>query len=663
MSNATLLSLVRPAYPERPDSPPDGWLEEVGDRVQGSWSRWLRAREAGRTPIVALVRESERSVGDIDVSELAGHARDVGKALRRDGFRPEIVARAFGLISLAAQRVLGMRPFDVQLQGGWILLQGMIAEMDTGEGKTLTASLPACTAALAGVPVHVITVNDYLVGRDSELLRPLYEALGLTLGCVLEQQTPAERQAAYCCNVIYGTNKTIVFDYLRDRIALGARNSSLRLQLERLSGDRSRARRLLMRGLSFAIVDEADSVLVDEARTPLVISASSETSDEERVALQALEVARQLVEDQDFVIVPAERRVVLTSAGHDRLDRLCAALGGVWAGLMRREELATQAVTALHVFSRDEHYLVRDGKIQIIDEYTGRVMADRTWERGMHQLMEAKEGVPITAQKEPLARISYQRFFRRYVHLSGMTGTGQEVAGELGAVYGLPVVRVPTNRPSRRVTLPEEVYVTEDEKWRAIGLRVREVSASGRPVLLGTRSVAASERASAQLAELGLEHRVLNAKQDREEAEIIALAGGAGRITIATNMAGRGTDIKLGPDVMEAGGLHVILSERHDSKRIDRQLAGRCARQGDPGCFQPMLSLEDDILSIWGQRLRRLLCAALMRLEPARRARAGALAIRLAQWRAERSNSRVRKALLKMDQHIGKMLAFSGSQE
>jgi preprotein translocase subunit SecA len=291
------------------------------------------------------------------------------------------------------------------------------------------------------------------------------------------------------------------------------------------------------------------------------------------------------------------------------------------------------------------------------------VMADRTWERGMHQLMEAKEGVPITAQKEPLARISYQRFFRRYVHLSGMTGTGQEVAGELGAVYGLPVVRVPTNRPSRRVTLPEEVYVTEDEKWRAIGLRVREVSASGRPVLLGTRSVAASERASAQLAELGLEHRVLNAKQDREEAEIIALAGGAGRITIATNMAGRGTDIKLGPDVMEAGGLHVILSERHDSKRIDRQLAGRCARQGDPGCFQPMLSLEDDILSIWGQRLRRLLCAALMRLEPARRARAGALAIRLAQWRAERSNSRVRKALLKMDQHIGKMLAFSGSQE
>jgi len=660
---ATLFPLVRPVYPERADEIPENKLDELGERVTGSVSRAFRERLALRPGFVASVRSHEQGLQGLGVEALREAARDAGKQLRREGLAPEPVARAFAIICATAQQVLGKRHFDVQLQGGWVLLQGMIAEMETGEGKTLTATLPACTAALAGAAVHVITVNDYLVVRDAEITRPLYEALGLTVGVVTEKQSPPERQAAYACHITYGTNKTIVFDYLRDRITLSSRNSPLRLQVEKLGGNASRVRKLLLRGLDFAIVDEADSVLVDEARTPLIISAPSESGDEELVALQGIDIGRQLVEGEDFTVDAHEKRVTLTEDGRGRLERLCADVGGVWAGMLRREELATQALSALHVFKRDEHYLVRDDKIEIIDEYTGRTMADRSWERGLHQLVEAKEGCKITAQKEPLSRISYQRFFRRYRLLSGMTGTAREVASELGVVYGLPVVKIPTNRPSRRVALPERVFPTAARKWEAIIRRVQEVNALGRPVLLGTHSVAASEYASRLLAEANLAHRVLNAKQDKEEAEIVAAAGERGRITIATNMAGRGTDIKLGEGVAELGGLHVILSERHDSERIDRQLAGRCARQGDPGWFEPILSVEDSMMSMVAAPIRTALAVAMAAMGQARADRLGSLAIRMAQNRAQRAHSRVRRALLKADQQTGKTLAFSGSHE
>jgi len=660
-SAAPLLPLVRPVYAERAEEAPAGRLDELGDLARGTVTRGWRASRVLEGGIVGRVREAEKVLAGCDAATLRERARELGKLLRRDGFRTELVAQAFALVVAASDRALGKRHFDVQLLGGWVMLQGMIAEMNTGEGKTLTATLPACAAALAGVPVHVITVNDYLVTRDSALMRPVYEALGLSVGAVTEEQAPPERQAAYASNVTYGTNKTIVFDYLRDRITLGARVSPLRLQLEALAGERSRLRRLLLRGLHFAIVDEADSVLIDEARTPLIISAPAQAGDEERVALQGIELGRRLVEGEDYALDLVERKVVLTEPGRARLEALCGDLGGVWKGLMRREELATQALAALHLFNRDEHYLVRDGKIQIVDEYTGRVMADRSWERGMHQLVEAKEGCAITAQKEPLARISYQRFFRRYLHLCGMSGTAREVAGELGAVYGLPVRRIPTNRPSRRTVLRERVYASEEEKWQAIAARVAEVHRTGRPVLLGTRSVAASERASALLQERGLPHRVLNAKQDREEADIVSHAGERGTITIATNMAGRGTDIELGEGVAELGGLHVILSERHDSARIDRQLEGRCARQGDPGHFEALLSMQDPILEVAGGSLRALGAKWLSGAGAGKRMASAAL--RLSQRHAERTHSRVRKALLKADQQLGTTLAFTGGQE
>ena len=650
-------------YPEREELRGEQWLDRLGVAVTGSISRRLRANPLRVTAIVRAVGRLEAKYQALDLEGLREQARELKRSLRREGLRDDLVAEAFGLIRETAGRLLGMRHFDVQLRGGWIMLNGMIAEMNTGEGKTLTATLPACTAALAGIPVHVITVNDYLVERDCEIMRPVYEALGVTVAAATAEMEPNQRRAAYAADVVYVTNKTLVFDYLRDRILLATGSSSLHLRLEKLYGTDARSRRLLLRGLHYAIVDEADSVLIDEARTPLIISHEVSSGDEALVAAQALDLARQMEIGRDFVIVIAERRVALTEGGHSRIVELCKALGGVWAGAMRREELVTQALTALNLFQRDDHYLVREGKIQVIDEHTGRVMADRSWGQGLHQLIEAKEGLEITPRKESLARISYQRFFRRYLRLSGMTGTAAEVVGELGSVYGLAVVRVPPHRPSRRTYRRDRIFSTEREKWQCIAGRVAELNRKGVPVLLGTRSVASSEIASSLLTERGLEHNMLSAKQDEEEANVVAAAGEKGRITIATNMAGRGTDIKLAPGVDELGGLHVILSERHEAGRIDRQLIGRCGRQGDPGQAEAILSLEDPMLEPYRGGPLELLARGVavfgnFLAGPALRAW-----IRYAQYRTERAQSRIRRNLLKSDKQLGDILSFSGRPE
>lgn len=650
-------------YPERDESRDEGWLDRLGAAVSGKVARKFRSLPGRVNSIVARVASVEGKFRGLEKDQLLEQARELKKQLRRDGLRDDLVAQAFALVRETAERTLGMRHFDVQLIGGWILLNGMVAEMDTGEGKTLTATLPACAAALAGAPVHIITVNDYLVERDYELMKPIYEALGISVAAVTASMDHHSRQAAYACDVVYCTNKTVVFDYLRDRILLGSASSSLHLQLEKIYGVGTRIRRLLLRGLNFAIVDEADSVLVDEARIPLIISAEASSGEEALVARQALDMAGQLDTGIDFDLIRPEHRAKLTEAGHRRMAELCGELGGVWAGTLRREELLTQALTANYLYKRDEHYLVRDGKIQVIDEFTGRVMADRSWGQGLHQLIETKEGCAITARREPLARISYQRFFRRYRHLSGMTGTASEVAGELGSIYNLAVVRVPAHRPCRRVSHRDHIFLTDREKWQHIADRVAELHARGVPVLLGTRSVASSEIASSTLAERGLEHKTLNAKQDHEEAEIVACAGELGRITIATNMAGRGTDIKLGPGVPELGGLHVILSERHEAGRIDRQLAGRGARQGDPGSFEAILSLEDTLMLPYKKGLLQWLASRFARPEARIGEAAMARLIRFAQHRTERSQSKVRKNLLKADLQMGNTLSFSGRPE
>jgi preprotein translocase subunit SecA len=504
----------------------------------------------------------------------------------------------------------------------------MVAEMETGEGKTLTATLPACTLALGGVPVHIVTVNDYLARRDADWMEPIYKALGLTVGTIIHGMDPNARRDAYGCDVIYGTNKEMAFDYLRDRIVLWDRPSQIRLQLERLYGENSRANRLTMRGLRFAIVDEADSVLVDEARTPLIISSEIGGFYDSVVYQQALALAKGLEQGKDFTI-SSERTVELNNCGKKRIA------DDVWPdqdqplNYAQRQELVRQALVALYIFDKDKHYLVKDGKVQIIDEYTGRLMADRSWEHGLHQLIEVKEGCDITQRKETLARISYQRFFRRYLGLAGMTGTAREVAGELWSIYRLRVVTIPTNRPMQRRFLPERVYTSVNRKWK----------------------------------ETGLPHSVLNARQDKEEAEIIARAGELGRITVATNMAGRGTDIKLAPGVAEEGGLHVIATERHDTRRIDRQLFGRCGRQGDPGSAEAIISLEDELIDVYTGKPLRWLSAFLRFPDGLVRRIFGRFLFYLAQRKAERLHARMRHDLLKMDDQISDSLAFSGRSE
>jgi preprotein translocase subunit SecA len=557
-----------------------------------------------------------------------------------------------------------MRHFDVQLMGGLVLLHGMVAEMETGEGKTLTATLPACTAALAGVPVHIITVNDYLADRDTKWMGPIYQALGLAAGTIKHGLDPQARRAAYRCDVTYCTNKEVAFDYLRDRIVLWDRPSEIRLQLERLYGGRSRVRHLVMRGLHFGIVDEADSVLIDEARTPLIISAEGDGYDEQSLYEQALGIAGKLAPGEDYSIRASERSLELTENGKERIEDIIRWDGRVWMNRQQREELVRQALVALNLFSRDKHYLVKDGKVQIVDEYTGRLMADRSWERGLHQLIEIKENCEMTKRKETQARISYQRFFRRYLRLAGMTGTAREVAGELWSIYRLRVVTVPTNKPLHRDYLPDRVYPAAGQRWQAVVSRILEMHSEGRPVLVGTRSVEASEHLSHLLSEAGLLHKVLNARQDQEEAEIIARAGEQARITVATNMAGRGTDIRLAPGVAELGGLHVIATERHEARRIDRQLFGRCGRQGDPGTSEAIVSLEDELATVYVNKAFQWLASTVLRRPGTLIARGiGKILFRRAQRKAERLHARMRHDLLKMDEQLGDALAFSGRPE
>ncbi len=639
-------------YPERAE-PKAHWLDRVETAVMAG-PRALAAAFGFRRAW-AIVRQAgghEAAFAALDDAALGAEVAALRAVLRlRQARLPP--ARGVALLREIARRRLGLRHHDVQLLGALAILDGRVAEMDTGEGKTITAALAAALAALGGTPVHVITVNDYLAERDAEELSPFYRALGLTVGVVKHGITPQDRRAAYACDIVHGANKEIAFDYLRDRIALGRRGPA-RAKLAGLFGAEAARGPVVMRGLPFAIVDEADSVLVDEARTPLIISQETDATAERRWAEQALSLADQLAEGRDFRVIRDERRIRLTEPGRARLADLGAALGGAWEGRVRREEAARQALSARHLFRRGDHYVVREGKVEIVDENTGRIMADRSWSDGLHQIVEAKEGVEVTPRKLAIARLTYQRLFRRYERLAGMTGTAKEARAELWSVYRLRIARIPPNLPSRldrgRVTILPDVAA----KWQAVAARAAALSAEGRPVLIGTRSIAASQEASAALAAAALDHAVLNAENDREEAGIIAEAGAAGRTTVATNMAGRGVDIRLAPEVAAAGGLHVILTERHDAGRVDRQLEGRAGRRGELGSAEAILSLEDRLLDLVPRH--PLWLAVRLGLSPRHLFTA-------AQRRAERAHFRARVDLMEQEKRLGTMLAFVGGVE
>jgi preprotein translocase subunit SecA len=649
-------------YAERPDrheSKVDRRLLAAAAGLQRPFSRAL-TRAAH---IAERVEREQQRADALSDSELRHAADDLRVRLSRCGFEAAPVARAFSLVRAAARRTLGVSHFPVQVMGGHVILQGMLAEMATGEGKTLTATLPAATAALAGMPVHVITINDYLTERDGNWMRPVYEKLGLSVGITRPGQHPHERRAAYAAEITYCTNKDVGFDYLRDTLAMAPNSSGRSLPLDGMLGRAESTDRLLLRGLHFAIIDEADSVLIDEARTPLIIAGTQAFPADQDLYANALAIAAQLERDLDFRIDARERVVRLTDRGRIRLEQRSASLPGPWRSALAREELGQRALTALFLFDRDIHYLVLDRKVKIVDEYTGRVLMNRSWEQGLQQLIEAKEGCEITSGRTTLARITYQRLFRRYLMLGGMTGTGIEVAAELEAVYALKAVRIPTNRPVCRSASGVRLYAHRALKWDAVAQTTAAVSQSRRPVLIGTRSVAASEELSRTLTGRGIDHVVLNARQDSKEADVVGKAGEPGRVTVATNMAGRGTDIRLAADVAERGGLHVILTEYHESQRVDRQLFGRCARQGEPGSCEAVVSLEDELFVRHAAALVKAFTVRYGERTGPLPAWCGKVLRSVSQRAAEAANSYARRVTLESDGKRNRSMAFAGRPE
>ncbi|MDD2760435.1 MAG: hypothetical protein PHH11_09095 [Methylomonas sp.] len=646
-------------YPERQQQP----VSALEEWLRGWQVRIVPNKACRDSRFVRQVNAWEAQVTALPDQDLRTDMKQVAFAMQTAGLSESLLTQAFALIREASRRTLGKRHHDVQILTGQALLSGKIAEMATGEGKTLSATLGACTAALAGAAVHVVTVNDYLAERDAEENAPLYTFFGLTVGVVKQDMTIDDRRNEYAKPIVYVSNKELTFDYLKDRIALGGIPLA-QLKLRRLQGLKSAASPIL-RGLQVAIVDEADSVLIDEARIPLIISETLPDVLPVDIYRQAMALAQRLEEGTHF-LRNKDKDIWLSTVGEQAIASLADGLGGVWQSALWQKELSSKALSALYVFQRDLHYIVADNKVQIVDEFTGRVMPDRTWERGLHQMVEAKEGCEITGQRRTLSQITYQRFFGRYLLLCGMTGTAREVAPELKRVYDLSVVRIPTHKNNRRIRLANMVFQDSEARWRAVAQRARAVAQQGRPVLVGTRSVEASDQLSRLLGEIHVEHTVLNARKDKAEAQAIAQAGLPGPITVATNMAGRGTDIKLAPEVEQRGGLHVILTEFHESARVDRQLFGRSARQGNPGSVEAMVCLEDELFQRYAPtitRFGRRLWPDHGRTDAFWRSLLFRCLVIYAQSRAEAKNRRVRLNTLHRDRRWLQALGFVGMEK
>ena len=530
--------------------------------------------------IVDKINSLEGDMQSLSSANLAAKTAEFKVRLQKGETLDDILPEAFAVVREASKRVTGMRHFDVQMIGGVVLHRGKIAEMRTGEGKTLVATAPVYLNALTGKGVHVVTVNDYLAKRDSEDMGRIYKALGLSVGLIVHDMDFPARKAAYASDITYGTNNEFGFDYLRDNMVVDEAQ-------------------MVQRELNYCIVDEVDSILIDEARTPLIISGPGEKStDLYRVLAQ---VVAKMEEGEDYTVDEKQKQVAPTEKGIAKAEKMLG-IGNLYDnehGVDYSHQIMC-ALKAKALMHRDRDYVVKDGQVIIVDEFTGRLMFGRRFSEGLHQAIEAKEGVKVERESQTLATITFQNYFRMYNKLAGMTGTAKTEEQEFQKIYNLPVVVVPTNKPMIRVDYPDVIYKTRIAKYKAAVNEIEECHKSGRPVLVGTTSIAQSEELSAMLNRRSIPHNVLNAKYHEKEAEIISHAGQYGAVTIATNMAGRGTDITLGEGVPELGGLHIIGTERHESRRIDNQLRGRCARQGDPGSSKFFLSLEDDLMRLFG---------------------------------------------------------------
>ncbi|MDI6846085.1 MAG: preprotein translocase subunit SecA [Candidatus Saccharicenans sp.] len=626
-------------------------------------------------PYVVAINALEPQISQLSDTQLQAKTAEFKEKLRQGATLDDILVEAFAVVREVARRTVRMRHFDVQLMGGIVLHQGKIAEMKTGEGKTLVATLPACLNALEGRGVHIVTVNDYLARRDAEWMGPIYKFLGLSVGVIQHDMNDADRKKAYQADITYGTNNEFGFDYLRD-------NMKFRLE------------DLVQRGFNYAIVDEVDSILIDEARTPLIISGPTQESTE--LYYKADRFVRRLQKDKHFILDEKTRTVALNENGVAEAEKFFNIPNLYDLNYINLVHAINQSLKAHHLFKRDVDYVVKDGQVIIVDEFTGRLMPGRRYSDGLHQALEAKEGVRIQEEYQTLASVTFQNYFRMYRKLAGMTGTAATEAAEFMHIYKLDVVEIPTNKPLRRTEYPDVIYRTAREKWNAVVEEIVQLNKIGRPVLVGTISIEKSEKLSEMLRRRGIKHVVLNAKYHELEAQIIAQAGRIGAVTIATNMAGRGVDILLGgnPDylakeflkksgidpqkatpeqyqkayeealkitseehekVVALGGLHIIGTERHESRRIDNQLRGRAGRQGDPGSSRFYLSLEDDLMRIFGSdRLSGLMARIGMAEGVPIEHPMVTRAIERAQKQVEAQNFSIRKHLLEYDDVMNK---------
>ncbi|ASJ70947.1 DEAD/DEAH box helicase [Granulosicoccus antarcticus] len=632
-------------------------------------ARWLNHRVVPELRSLRKFRkrlqaidEAERQVGGLDLVARNCVVISLRESLAGKRLETSDLVQAFALIRLAMEQSLGLRLHDEQLYAGWCLLTGNCIEMQTGEGKTVTAVLPAIVMALAGVPVHVITANEYLVQRDCRELNAVYQWFGLRSGIVLAEQDESERRSAYACDIVYCTHQQVVFDYLRDSRAMEKHRRGITEKIRNLLDVEPYTP--LLRGLCFAIVDEIDSVLIDDARTPLILAEISSSEDLSMAdAAIALAMARGLEEGLHYTLRHELRQAHLSKTGLQVIRERTQQLSGTWQFERYRHERISQALTALYLYRPDVDYLVQGGRVELIDQSTGRPTPQRRLQHGLHRILEVKERCNVGDESNPVSSLSFQRFFTRYHRLCGMSGTVWEARQELHRVYGPRVVSVPTAQKSLRKIIPTRVAVSRKTQLELVARQIEQLRSAGRSVLIGTRTVQLSDQTSQYLSHIGIEHTVLNARQDTEEASVISQAGRKAQVTVATNMAGRGTDIKPDPEVIEAGGLHVINLEMNDSRRIDRQLHGRSARQGDPGSCQDFLSLDDELIV---KELNPLLYSLLSILVKASGSGSSLLItalIRSAQSKVERRHHEQRLAVSKGQTRLQRALAIGGGSE
>ena len=592
--------------------------------------------------VVNRINELEPSVEPLSDAELAARTVEFKERIAQGESLDHLLPEAFAVVREAARRVLGERHYDVQLIGGIVLHEGKIAEMKTGEGKTLTSTAPLYLNALAGKGVHVVTVNDYLARRDVQWMGEVYRFLGLTTGCILHELNDEQRREAYAADITYGTNNEFGFDYLRDNMKFSLKD-------------------FCQRGFAYAIVDEVDSILIDEARTPLIISGPADMSTD--LYLKVDRIMHHFKPDEHYTKEEKSRQIMLTDEGVALAEQLLEVDNLYDPRNINYLHHVNQSLKAHFIFKRDVDYIVKNGGVVIVDEFTGRTMEGRRYSDGLHQALEAKEGVKVERENQTLASITFQNYFRMYKKLAGMTGTADTEAPEFKKIYNLGVVVVPTHQKMIRKDYADVIYKNQQGKYRNIIREIKELHEKGQPILVGTISIDVSEKIAKMLVKENIPHEVLNAKQHEREAEIIALAGQKGRVTIATNMAGRGTDIKLGEGVRELGGLHILGTGRHESRRIDNQLRGRSGRQGDPGTSRFYLSLEDDLLRIFGSdRLRGIMDKLGMEEDEPIEHTMVSRAIENAQRKVEGHNFDIRKHLLEYDDVMNKQREVIYSQ-